>query len=280
MCADNMKIAVIGLGLIGGSIAKAFKKFTDCVIMGYDRDEKVTEEALKIGAIDKVFDFEACDIIISCLYPELTVQFVRENARRINKNTIVADVGGVKKSVCDGIYPVAKEYGFTFIGMHPMAGIERFGFSNSFADLFNGASLILTPYDNTPKEKIDFLSAAFLKIGFGSIKISTPDEHDKVIAYTSQLAHVLSASYIKSPMALNHKGFSAGSFKDMTRVARLNEYMWTELFLENADNLTEEIDLLRDNLKAFSDAIKNRDKEKLFNLLKDGRERKELSEEL
>lgn len=280
MRTDNMKIAVIGLGLIGGSIAKAFKKFTNCVVMGYDKDEKVMEDALRQGAIDKKFSFEDCDIIVSCLYPEATVEFVREIAQKINKNTIVTDCGGVKKSVCDEIYPVARECGFTFIGMHPMAGIERSGFSYSFADMFVGASLILTPYDDTPEEKIDFLSDAFLKIGFGSIKISTPDEHDKVIAYTSQLAHVLSASYIKSPMALKHKGFSAGSFKDMTRVARLNEYMWTELFLENADNLTEEIDLLADNLKAFSDAIKNRDREKLFNLLKDGRERKELSEEL
>lgn len=275
-----MKIAVIGLGLIGGSVAKAFKKYTNYDIMGYDKSESVMEEALKTGSIDQKFDFADCDIIVSCLYPGATIEFIRENAERINKNTIVADCGGVKKPVCDAVRPICNEYGFSFVGMHPMAGIEKFGFSNSFADLFCGASLILTPYADTPKEKIDILSRVFLKIGFGSIKMSTPEEHDRVIAYTSQLAHVLSASYIKSPSALMHKGFSAGSFKDMTRVARLNEYMWTELFLENAGNLTREIDLLIDNLREFSEAIKEKDKDTLFNLLKDGREKKEKSENL
>lgn len=278
MRVDKMKIAIIGLGLIGGSLAKAFKKFTDCVIMGYDSDENVLNNAIKSGAIDKVFDFEECDIIISALYPSATVNYIRENAHRIGKDTIVTDCGGVKEEVCDRLYPIAKEYGFTFIGMHPMAGIEKFGFSHSFAELFCGASLVITPFHDTPKAKLDLLSKTFLKLGFGGIKISTPKAHDKVIAYTSQLAHVLSASYIKSPRAVEHHGFSAGSFKDMTRVARLNETMWTELFLENADNLTEEIDRLIDNLKDFSDAIKTRDREILFALLKDGREKKELSD--
>ena len=275
-----MKIAIIGLGLIGGSLAKAFKKFTDYDILGYDKDENVSAEALKTGVIDEIFNFQYCDIIVSALYPAQTVKFIRENAERIGRDTIVTDCGGVKEEVCEGVYPIAREYGFTFIGMHPMAGIEKFGFSHSFGDLFRGASLVITPYEDTPKDKLDLLSQTFLKIGFGGIKISTPKEHDKVIAYTSQLAHVLSASYIKSPSALMHHGFSAGSFKDMTRVARLNETMWTELFLENADNLTEEIDCLIDNLKDFSNAIKTRDKDTLFELLKDGREKKELSEKI
>ena len=186
----------------------------------------------------------------------------------------------MKEEVCNGVYPIAKEYGFTFIGMHPMAGIEKFGFAHSFADLFCGASLVITPFSDTPREKLDLLSEIFLKIGFGGIKISTPSEHDKVIAYTSQLAHVVSNAFVKSQSAIERKGISAGSYKDLTRVACLNENMWTELFLENANNLTEEIDRLIDNLKDFSDAIKTRDRETLFALLKDGREKKELSEKI
>lgn len=275
-----MKIAVIGLGLIGGSIAKGFKKFTEYDILGYDINSQVLDKAISSGAIDGRFDgnFDECDIIVLGLFPEAAVNFVHENAAKIGKNTIITDCGGVKEKVCSGIRPIAQEYGFTFIGMHPMAGLEKFGFDYSSPDLFSGASLILTPYPETPKEKVDFLADTFRKIGFSRIQMSTPEEHDEIIAYTSQLAHVVSGCYIKSPTAMRHAGFSAGSFRDMTRVAHLNEYMWTELFMDNPKNLAKEIDTLIDRLAEYSDALKRGDRETLFELLKDGREKKILSD--
>ena len=275
-----MKIAVIGLGLIGGSIAKGFKKYTDYGILGYDTDETVMKKALESGAIDRTLGDELaeCDIVVLGLYPETAINVMKKYAPIIGKNTVVTDCGGVKEKVCRGIFPIAREYGFTFIGAHPMAGIEQFGFDWSNADMFKGASLILTPFDETPDEKTLFLWNAFSKIGFSRLQMSTPEEHDKIIAYTSQLAHVVSSSYIKSPTAMNHTGFSAGSFPDMTRVARLTEDTWTALFLENAGNLTNEIDFVVDKMQEFSDAIKARDAETLRKLLKEGREKKELSE--
>ncbi len=277
-----MKILIVGLGLIGGSLAKAFKKFTDYEIIGLDKDENVVKKAVTNKDIDKAFDgnFDGIDIIISALFPRDTINFLKENAKNIDKTTIVTDCGGVKEKVCNEIKPIAKENGFTFIGMHPMAGIEKFGYDNSFKDLFLGASLILTPYDDTPKEAVERLSDAVLKAGFSKVKISTPKEHDEVIAYTSQLAHVVSGAYIKSETAKRHVGFSAGSFRDMTRVAHLNEYMWTELFMDNSENLARETDDLIERLKEYSDALKSGDKEKLFKILRLGREQKDLIDSL
>lgn len=277
-----MRILIVGLGLIGGSLAKAFKKFTDYEIIGLDKDENVIKKAVKNGDIDKSFDgnFDGIDIIISALFPGDTINFVKENKDKIGKNTIVTDCGGVKEKVCIELDPVAKENGFTFIGMHPMAGLEKFGYDNSWEDLFLGASLILTPFSDTPAELVEKLGDTVLKAGFSSIKISNPKEHDEVIAYTSQLAHVVSGAYIRSKTAENHVGFSAGSFRDMTRVAHLNEYMWTELFMDNKENLAKETDDLIDRLKEYSDALKNGDREKLFEILRVGREQKDLIDSL
>lgn len=277
-----MKILIVGLGLIGGSLAKAFKRFTDYEVTGLDTDETVMEKALKNGDIDRVFDgdFSGFDIIISALFPKATVEFVTENADKIDKKTIVTDCGGVKEIVCNKLEPIAKEKGFTFIGMHPMAGLEKFGYESSKADLFQGASLILTPYTDTDEKMVEFLGEAILKAGFSRVKITTPKEHDEVIAYTSQLAHVVSGAYIKSETAKRHVGFSAGSFRDMTRVAHLNEYMWTELFMDNRENLARETDELIKRLSEYSTALKHGDREQLFAILKEGREQKGLVDSL
>ncbi len=277
-----MRIAIVGLGLIGGSIAKGFKKYTDYEILGYDKKSDVLEKALADSSIDTVFegDFENCDIVILGLYPAAAINYVKENAEKIGKNVIVTDCGGVKEKVCGGIYPIAKKYGFTFIGMHPMAGLEKFGYESSVADLFSGASLILTPYEDSPKEAVTWLAEVMCKIGFGRVQMSSPEEHDEIIAYTSQLAHVVSGAYIKSPTAMRHAGFSAGSFRDMTRVAHLNEVMWTELFMDNPVHLAAEIDSLCERLKEYSDALKNDDRAALFEILADGRRKKDLTDKL
>lgn len=276
-----MKLGIVGLGLIGGSLAKAVKAHTGHFIYGGDASQETLNKALGAGVIDEILTentVSECEIILIALYPDDAIDFVKKNAESILPNTIVADCCGVKSKVCEAIAPIAQRGGFVFIGGHPMAGTERSGFDNSDGEIFSGASMILTPAENTKPESIEILTGLIMQIGFGSIKYTTPETHDKVIAYTSQLAHVVSSAYVKTPTALIHRGFSAGSFKDMTRVAFLNETMWTELFLENAKYLAEEIDMLAERLKDYSDAIKSGNSARLFELLKDGKEKKILSE--
>lgn len=273
-----MKIGIIGLGLMGGSLAKAIKKFTHNIVLGFDIDEIVNKNAKEANAIDDVLTKEElndCDLIIVSLYPEATVNYIKENATLFKKGAIVMDISGVKRYVCDTIYNIAKENGFVFIGAHPMAGLHLSGFEYSTAKIFNNSSMILTPYEDTAWVHINTIKELFLSIGFTNIQMSTPDEHDKIIAFTSQLAHVVSNAYVKSPNALIHKGFSAGSYKDLTRVAYLNENMWSELFLENRDNLINEIDSIVNNLVQYKKAMENNDRESLEELLREGKLLKE-----
>ena len=272
-----MKIAIIGLGLIGGSIAKAIKDNTDHTVYGADIQQSVVLRAKLIDAIDDELDdnkLSECDLVIIALYPEDTVKFISDKAGIIRKGAVVIDCGGVKRCICDPANKLAEENGFTFIGGHPMAGVERSGFESSFGMLFNNASMILAPSPEIDIDTLHRVKEFFLSIGFGSITIVTPEKHDRVIAYTSQLAHVLSSSYIKSPTATEHHGMSAGSFKDMTRVATLNPKMWSELFIENKDNLVGEIDTLISHLQEYRDAINDGDSEKISALLEDGAQKK------
>ena len=273
-----MEIGIVGLGLIGGSLAKAISQNTDHTVYGTDISEQVVRKAVLVDAIEQPLTDELlpqCDIVIVALYPQATIDYVKEHASLIKKDSIVVDCGGIKQLVCDVLIPLAEEHGFLFVGGHPMAGLEHSGFTYAKKSLFNNASMIFTPTKG-PIESMETLKKLFTSIGFTNIEISTAKEHDRKIAFTSQLAHVVSNAYIKSPTALEHSGFSAGSYKDLTRVAKLNEVMWTELFLENADNLAAEIDTLIENLQQYSTAIRERDAETLCELLKDGREKKAL----
>ena len=273
-----MEIGIVGLGLIGGSLAKAISQNTDHTVYGTDLSEQVVRKAVLVDAIEQPLTDELlpqCDIVIVALYPQATIDYVKEHAHLFRKESIVVDCGGIKKLVCDTLIPPAEDHGFLFVGGHPMAGLEHSGFTYAKKSLFNNASMIFTPTKG-PIESMEKLKELFTSIGFTNIEISTAEEHDRKIAFTSQLAHVVSNAYIKSPTALEHSGFSAGSYKDLTRVAKLNEVMWTELFLENADNLAAEIDTLIGNLQQYSTAIRERDAETLCALLKDGREKKAL----
>ena len=273
-----MEIGIVGLGLIGGSLAKAISQNTDHTVYGTDLSEQVVRKAVLVDAIEQPLTDELlpqCDIVIVALYPQATIDYVKEHAHLFRKESIVVDCGGIKKLVCDTLIPLAEDHGFLFVGGHPMAGLEHSGFTYAKKSLFNNASMIFTPTKG-PIESMEKLKELFTSIGFTNIEISTAEEHDRKIAFTSQLAHVVSNAYIKSPTALEHSGFSAGSYKDLTRVAKLNEVMWTELFLENADNLVAEIDTLIGNLQQYSTAIRERDAETLCALLKDGREKKVL----
>jgi len=270
-----MKIGVIGLGLIGGSLAKAIKTHTDHTVAGFDKETSVVLRAKLVDAIDEDLDtLQGCDMLILALYPHHTIAFLEERGHEIPPGTLVIDCCGVKEKVCEAGNALAREHGFTYIGGHPMAGIERSGFAFSTGKLFEGASMILTPNSDIDIEALTEAKKFFLSLGFGSIKISTPEEHDQMIAYTSQLAHVLSSAYVRTPKALNHEGFSAGSFRDMIRVATLNEEMWTELFFENKDFLADQIDALADRMKEYSAALRNDSKEDMMRLLEEGTEYK------
>jgi len=215
-----------------------------------------------------------CDMVIVATWPGAAVDYVTANADAFSPGAIVMDVCGVKRAVCEPLWKLAAETGFTFVGGHPMAGIEYSGFDHTVSTLFENASMILTPPRNAEIELLDRLKRFWRGLGFGKVVMTTPEEHDRVIAYTSQLAHVVSSAFIKSPAALMHLGFSAGSFRDMTRVAKLNEDMWAELFMANQAPLLEELDLFMENLSAYRGALANGDREALRGLLRDGREMK------
>ena len=277
-----MNIAVVGLGLIGGSFCKALKANTFHHIMGIDTDKETVRKALEQGAIDEEIDesrIGEANLTVIALYPVPTVEFVKRNADRFKKGSIVIDVGGVKGYVVRNSAPVLYEKGVYFLGTHPMAGTENSGFDYSTATLFNKASCILTPTETTPQIAIDLVSTLGSCMGFGQVVIATPEQHDANIAYTSQLAHVVSNAYVKSPSLFRADGFSAGSFLDLTRVAKLNEEMWSSLFLCNKEALLFEINTIIEKLTEYRDAMVNDDKPTLKALLKDGRELKEKSME-
>lgn len=272
-------IAVVGLGLIGGSVAKAISRNTDHVVYGYDKDDAVEKKAIMVNAVEGHLNdriLSQCEMTFIALYPEDTVRFIEEKASVFAKGSIVIDCCGVKRDVCSRAEKIAEKNGFTFLGAHPMAGLEHAGFEYATRSLFNNASMVLTPARGTAIEDVEKVKDICLRMGFSNVEISTPEEHDRLIAFTSQLAHIVSSAYIKSPSAEGHMGFSAGSYKDMTRVAKLNEDMWTELFLKNRDNLLTEIDALMGQLEKYRTALKDGDREGLHRLLREGREKKEL----
>ncbi len=271
-----MTVGVVGLGLIGASLAKSAKAKTDCCVLGFDKDVSVVQKAINDKAIDGVFDAKKCDYIIIALYPDATIDFVKNNAQNFCGKTVI-DCCGTKKKVCETLFSIAKENDFTFIGGHPMAGIEKSGYASSTDKLFDGAFMIFVPDEDCKKQKINDAKNLFLSLGFKDVTITTAPEHDRIIAYTSQLAHIVSSAYIKSPSAMQNFGFSAGSFRDMTRVALLNEAMWTQLFMENKDILKEEIKILIKNLNDFENALEDADEKRIFELLKDGKQKRILA---
>ncbi|MBP3560859.1 MAG: prephenate dehydrogenase/arogenate dehydrogenase family protein [Clostridia bacterium] len=273
-----MNIGVVGLGLIGGSIAKSAKKNTNFKVYGYDINEAVVKKAIQEKSIDGELTekrLAVCDYVFIPLYPEAVVEYVEKNASIFKDGAVIIDCAGVKRSVCDKCFKIAENYNFVFVGGHPMAGTQFSGFENSKDTMFYNAPFVLTPKENEDILVLANAREVIMKLGFGRVSVMTPQKHDKLIAFTSQLAHVVSNAFVKSPSAIERKGISAGSYKDLTRVAYLNENMWTELFLDNKDNLIFELDNIINELKKYSDAMKNDDPETLRQLLKDGREAKE-----
>lgn len=272
-----MNVAIVGLGLIGGSMAKSIKNRTAHTVWGVDLNSETMTMARMCGAIDAPLTEEnlpQADLVLVAIRPGAAIEWVRQHADRIAKSAILVDLCGVKRTVVAAIAPIAEQYGFAYIGGHPMAGRERGGFTASTEDLYVGASMILTPDKRTDMRLLETLKAFFLDLGFAGLTFSTPEEHDRIIAFTSQLAHIVSSAYVKSPEAQRRRGFSAGSFQDMTRVARLDEDMWTELFLDDEDFLTKELDELIGHLTDYRNALRDKDAQRLHDLLKEGRELK------
>ncbi len=273
-----MIITVAGLGLIGGSFCKAIKAETDHTVLGYDINDKVLTDAVADGTIDgKCEDFSLSDLTIVCLYPDATKKFIIDNADKFKKGSTVIDSCGIKTVIVNSVDEILKANGVNFVGAHPMAGREFSGYAYSLPTLYKGASFIMTPTVNASDESVAMLEKLAEQIGFGKIVKTTPENHDSIIAYTSQLAHIVSSAYIKSPTLKNESGFSAGSFKDLTRVAKLNEDMWTDLFLQNSSPLLYEIDTIIEKLTEYRNAIADNDSETLKGLLRDGRILKEKS---
>ena len=272
-----MTAGIVGLGLIGGSLAKAYHEAGERVL-AHDIDRDVLSFAVISGAVDEALTDETmaeCDVILLAVRPAAAVEWLKNHAAKIDKHTVVIDCCGTKRKVCAACFPIAEQYGITYLGGHPMAGTQFSGFKYAKANLFVGAPMVLVPPRFDDIELLSHVKDLLSPAGFGSYSVTTAEQHDEMIAFTSQLAHVVSSAYIKSPEADKHNGYSAGSYKDLTRVAKLNETMWSELFLCNAEPLAEEIDEVIKHLDEYRKAIRAGDREELTILLRDGRERKE-----
>lgn len=275
-----MQIAVVGLGLIGGSFCKSIKKYTSHTCWGLDEDEFILQQAAMEGAIDGVITAQQlgqADLTIVCLHPQTAIDFLLRYKEQFRPGSVVMDTCGVKQAIVDAVEGPLKERGVHFLGAHPMAGREFSGYDYALADLYQGASFIVTPDAELSQAVLTMVEELAKALGFAQVVKTTPKMHDQTIAFTSQLAHVVSNAYIKSPTLQNESGFSAGSFLDLTRVAKLNEKMWTELFLMNKTALLFELDNIMSHLAQYRTALAEGDSRTLQQLLKDGRLLKEES---
>jgi len=272
-----MTVGILGLGLIGGSLARAYAK-AGHTVYACEKNESMLGFAQLAGAVTEPLDstnIGLCDLILLAIYSAGSASWLEENGHLISSEALVIDCCGIKEEVCRRCFPVAQKYGFTFVGGHPMAGSHFSGFKYSRSNLFQGAPMVLVPPRFDDPVLLERVKNALDPCRFGSFSVTTAEAHDKMIAFTSQMPHIVSNAYIKSPTAMSHKGFSAGSYKDLTRVAWLNPQMWAELFLSNRDNILQELAFYIESLQAYRDAIQKEDHEELIRLLDEGRRRKE-----
>ena len=272
-----MTVGIVGLGLIGGSFAKAYHA-AGHTVLAFDTDRSTYDFAVLSGTVNGPLTDETlstCDLILIAVIPSAAVGYLKQHAAHIGPKPVVIDCCGTKRVVCTACFPLAEQFGFTYLGGHPMAGTHNSGFKYATATMFHNAPMVLVPANHNDIELLSRVKELLAPAGFSRFSVTTAEQHDEMIAFTSQLAHVVSNAYIKSPTAGLHKGFSAGSYKDMTRVAWLAPQMWAELFLENKDFLMAELNTLIDNLRQYQDAMEHDDLSSLIQLLDDGRKRKE-----
>ena len=272
-----MTVGILGLGLIGGSMARAYAKAGHRVLAA-EKDQTILSFAQLAGAVEEALTeatIPQCNLILLAIYPEGSAAWLEKYAHLVRKDALVMDLCGIKEDICRRCFPLAQQYGFTFIGAHPMAGSHNSGFKFSRSNLFQGAPMVLVPPRFDDMALLDRAKEALAPCRFGSFSICTAQQHDKRIAFTSQMPHVLSNAFIKSPTALDHKGFSAGSYKDLTRVAWLNAPMWAELCMENRENMLFELDAYISGLQAYRAALEGQDTDALITLFEEGKRRKE-----
>ena len=272
-----MTVGILGLGLIGGSLAKAYHEAGHRVL-AYDSDQSVLQFAQLANAVDEELtetNIGSCELLLLAIYPRGCIDYLQEMGSLIAKAAVVMDCCGTKRDICAACFPIAEKYGWLFVGGHPMAGTHFSGFKYSRATLFKAAPMVLVPPVLDDMQLIDDVCRLLAPLGFGRFSVTTAEKHDEMIAFTSQLAHVVSNAYVKSPTATQQRGFSAGSYKDLTRVAWLNAPMWTELFLDNKDYLLREIDCIIHSLSEYRAALSENDAKSLCQLLEDGKKRKE-----
>ena len=272
-----MRVGIVGLGLIGGSFAKAYHA-AGWEVLAKNRSRSVLEFAKLSGEVSGELtsdNISFCDLVLLTIYPEACISTLRELAPHIGSKPFVIDCCGTKRVVCEACFPLAEEYGFTFVGGHPMAGTQYSGYKYAKATLYHNAPMVIVPPRFDDIYLLGRVKELLSPAGFSRFSVTTAEEHDEMIAFTSQLAHVVSNAYVKSPTARRHHGFSAGSYKDLTRVAWLNAPMWAELFMENKDKLLTEIDCMIGSLSAYRDAMEADDLKQLTALLDDGKRLKE-----
>lgn len=266
-------VGILGLGLIGGSFAKAYHA-AGWTVLAADRDAAILSFAQMSGAVDGTLGAEnaaQCDLILACICPEAAIAELTGLAPHIGEKPVVIDCCGTKRVVCEALFPVAEQYGFTYLGGHPMAGSHHSGFKYARENLYHNAPMVLVPPSFDDIALLQRVKELLAPAGFGHISVTTAQAHDEMIAFTSQMPHLISNAYIKSPAAAEHKGFSAGSYKDMTRVAWLNAPMWAELFLENRDCLLRELGWLMESLREYRAALEKNDLPELTRLLEEGK---------
>ena len=272
-----MTVGILGLGLIGGSLARAYALAGHTVYAAEQNDDMLAFAMLSGAVHGKLEEstIPECNLLLLAIYPAGSAGWLENNAHLVRRDTLVLDCCGIKEEICRRCFPLAEKYGFTFVGGHPMAGTQFSGFKYSRANLFQGAPMVLVPPRFDDMELLGWVKEALTPCGFGSFSVTTAQEHDKLIAFTSQMPHVISNAFIKSPTAASHKGFSAGSYKDLTRVAWLNAPMWAELCMENRENMLFELEHYIDSLQSYKTALQNRDLEGLTAFLEEGKQRKE-----
>lgn len=273
-CDFDLNIVIVGLGLIGGSYAMALKELRPRQICAIDMEERVLDEALKMRVIDKGCKngaslLKEADLVIIALYPEETVEFVKNNIENFKKSAVITDTCGIKIGVVEKINSFLPQ-DLDFIGGHPMAGKESKGLQAASKDIFKNANYIITPIERNKKENIKLVEKMAKAIGCKNVVCVNPEEHDKIISFTSHLPHVIAVSLMNSNMIENNIGlFTGGSFKDATRVAAINSMLWSELFTLNSENLIGEIEKFEESIKKIKKAIKSEDKHALVNIFKD-----------
>ncbi|KNF09995.1 prephenate dehydrogenase TyrA [Gottschalkia purinilytica] len=274
----DFNITIVGLGLIGGSFAMALRDLKPKNLWAIDIDTDAMETAERLNIIDKGYTnpevpLKKSDIVILCVYPELTIKFIKDNLKYFKSGAIITDTAGIKDKVINEINTFIRE-DIDFIGGHPMAGKESKGLQYASKDIFDGANYIITPIPKNNKHNVSIIEDIATKIGCKSIIKIDPKTHDEVIAYTSQLPHVLAVALMNCNNIENVETFIGGSFRDTTRVAKINSKLWSELLMENKENILNQIDLFQAYISSIKEAIENERMESLEDIFSEASSKK------